>query len=161
MYAYSQKLFCCRLLVEHYFLKFLMFFMVVLLKIYNHISIVNIIWTHYETLGKYTSGGKNPYSYHSKTDTLQYIVYSCFCAQVYDYNCVKLCIQNSYLHYLCGIIKYFHFNVFRCSYNSVLIVYYVCFYYNHNTYPEEKLENTVNLKRENITHISSTQQNIC
>lgn len=103
---------------------------------------------------------KNPYSYHSKTDTLRYIVYSCFCAQVYDYNCVKLCIQNSYLHYLCGIIKYFHFNVFRCSYNSVLIVYYVCFYYNHNTYPEEKLENTVNLKRENITHISSTQQNM-
>lgn len=27
--------------------------------------------------------------------TVQYVVYSCFCAQVYDYNYVKMCIQNS------------------------------------------------------------------
>lgn len=32
MYADSQQLLCCRLLVEHYFLKFLEFLMVVLLK---------------------------------------------------------------------------------------------------------------------------------
>lgn len=90
---------------------------------------------------------KIPYYHHSKADILQYVVYSCFCAQVYDYNCVKMCIQNScYIIFVELLLNIFMLKFSNVPYNSVFITKLIMFVsvtiVIHTK--RKKLENTVN-----------------
>lgn len=109
LYAYSQKLLCCcRLIVEHYFLKFLECSLwQCYSKVKDHISIVNIIGIHYETLGKKEQWRKNnPCPHHPKIDILFNILFFLLpCTGLYIITVSKRVIKIVVLVFLCNYGK--------------------------------------------------------